>query len=53
MDAADEDRATGGFDLARGIYPIIKCVTQSGVDEVAESELLENYERLTATRKEA
>ena len=53
MDAADEDRATGGFDLARGIYPIIKCVTQSGVDEVAESELLENYERLTATRKDA
>ena len=50
MDAADEDRATGGFDLARGIYPIIKSVTRDGVDEVGESELLENYERLVAAR---
>ena len=26
--AADEDRATGGVDLERGIFPIIKICTQ-------------------------
>ena len=26
-DAADEDRATGGIDVLRGIYPTIKVCT--------------------------
>jgi proteasome beta subunit len=33
-DAADEDRATGGVDLARGIFPIVAFCTAEGVQEV-------------------
>jgi proteasome beta subunit len=33
-DAADEDRATGGVDLARGIFPIVAFCTAEGVHEV-------------------
>jgi proteasome beta subunit len=33
-DAADEDRATGGVDLARGIVPLVCFCTAAGVEEV-------------------
>jgi len=33
-DAADEDRATGGVDLARGIFPLVSVCTAAGVEEV-------------------
>jgi proteasome beta subunit len=33
-DAADEDRATGGVDLARGIFPLVCVCTAAGVEEV-------------------
>jgi proteasome beta subunit len=33
-DAADEDRATGGVDTARGIFPIVAFCTAAGVQEV-------------------
>jgi proteasome beta subunit len=33
-DAADEDRATGGVDLTRGIFPIVAFCTTEGVHEV-------------------
>jgi proteasome beta subunit len=33
-DAADEDRATGGVDLARGIFPLVCLCNASGVEEV-------------------
>ena len=39
MDAADEDRATGGVDTARGIYPIVKLSTTEGIISVPESEI--------------
>ena len=48
--AADEDRATGGVDLERGIFPIIMCATESGVDAVAESEVEAAYRNLLARR---
>lgn len=37
--AAEEDAATGGPDLRRGIYPSIVTVTADGVDEVNDDEL--------------
>ena len=37
--AADEDRATGGVDLERGIYPIVKICTGPGIENVEESEI--------------
>ena len=37
--AADEDRATGGVDLRRGIFPIVMCASEAGIHEVAEAEI--------------
>ena len=39
VDAADQDVGTGGPDIARGIYPSVKIVTQDGITEVGEAEL--------------
>ena len=36
-DAADEDRATGGVDLVRGIFPIVKLATADGVQDVDDA----------------
>jgi proteasome beta subunit len=49
-DAADEDRATGGIDLQRGIYSIIKLCTQSGIETVPEQEIDGIYRELLAAR---
>ena len=49
-DAADEDRATGGIDLQRRIYSIIKICTESGIETVAESEIDTLYRALMAER---
>ncbi|MBT8211886.1 MAG: proteasome subunit beta, partial [Acidimicrobiia bacterium] len=37
--AAEEDTATGGPDLKRGIYPTVVTVTASGFDEVDEDQV--------------
>ena len=42
-DAADEDRATGGVDLARGIFPIVCFCTGAGVEEVTAEEIERTY----------
>jgi proteasome beta subunit len=39
VDAAEDDSATGGPDLARGIYPVVIAVTASGAEDVPESEV--------------
>ena len=39
IDAADEDVATGGPDLVRGIYPSVKIVTQTGTNDLPETEI--------------
>jgi proteasome beta subunit len=38
-DAADDDSATGGPDLTRGIYPVVMLATAAGTQRVADSEL--------------
>jgi len=38
-DAADDDSATGGPDLARKIYPVVLVVTSDGVRRVPETEI--------------
>ena len=50
VDAADEDRATGGVDLARGIYPIVKVCTKDGIEDVPETEIAECYRAIAAAR---
>ncbi|MFD3452198.1 proteasome subunit beta [Streptomyces sp. NPDC058691] len=37
-DAADDDSATGGPDLARRIYPIVTVITEDGFRKLTESE---------------
>ncbi|MAI79774.1 MAG: proteasome subunit beta [Deltaproteobacteria bacterium] len=49
--AADEDRATGGVDLERGIYPVIKICTLNGIEEGAESEIEEVYRSVISERR--
>ena len=51
MDAADEDRGTGGFDLARRIYPTRKLITAKGVEKVGDEEILASRERVLARLK--
>ncbi|MDT0442919.1 MULTISPECIES: proteasome subunit beta [unclassified Streptomyces] len=40
-DAADEDSATGGPDLARRIFPIVTVITEDGFRRLAEAEVSE------------
>jgi proteasome beta subunit len=40
-DAADDDSATGGPDLTRGIFPIITVITEEGFRRVTEAEVSE------------
>jgi proteasome beta subunit len=39
IDAADDDAATGGPDLARGILPVMLTVTATGAEDVPEAEV--------------
>lgn len=51
VDAADLDVATAGPDLARGIYPQVKVVTQDGITDVSQDELRALSEELLAAVK--
>lgn len=50
MDAADEDRATGGVDVARGIFPAVKICTAAGIEDVTESAIADVHRALVASR---
>jgi proteasome beta subunit len=50
MDAADEDRATGGVDVARGIFPVVKVCTAAGIEDVSESTIADVHRDLVASR---
>lgn len=53
FEAADEDSATGGPDVVRGIYPTIATITVDGYTDVAESEIATLFEALLARRNAA
>jgi proteasome beta subunit len=44
--AADEDSATGGPDLVRGIFPVMATITGTGFDLVPEDEIRTRFEEL-------
>jgi proteasome beta subunit len=50
-DAADEDRATGGVDVVRGIYPTVKICTSQGIEDVADAEIAGVYQQLMDSRR--
>jgi proteasome beta subunit len=39
FDAADDDSATGGPDITRGIYPVVMLATAEGTSRIADDEL--------------
>ncbi|MDR1449311.1 MAG: proteasome subunit beta [Propionibacteriaceae bacterium] len=51
FDAADDDSATGGPDLARQIYPVVVTVTQAGVARVGEADLAKVTNLVVASRQ--
>ncbi len=53
FDAADDDTATGGPDLVRGIYPTAIVVDEEGAVEVAEAQLAEIARGIVADREAA
>jgi proteasome beta subunit len=42
-EAADEDSATGGPDVVRGIYPVVATVTLQGYEQVPDGEVAERF----------
>ncbi|RKE22767.1 proteasome subunit beta [Streptomyces sp. TLI_171] len=51
-DAADDDSATGGPDLARKIYPIVSLITESGFRRLTEDEVAAIALSITDQRRE-
>jgi len=52
-DAADDDSATGGPDLARRIFPIVTTVTADGFTLLPEAEVADVARRIVAGRMDA
>ncbi len=50
-EAADEDAATGGPDLVRGIYPLVATVTADGFVPVPEDEVATRFAALIDRRR--
>ena len=50
-DAADDDSATGGPDLTRGIFPVVMMATASGTSRVSDEELGTVVRALLADRE--
>jgi len=44
--AADEDSATGGPDLVRGIYPVVATITADGFGRLEDSEVADRFRAL-------
>lgn len=49
-DAADDDSATGGPDMARRIFPVVHVVTAEGGHRLPDSEVAEIADRVVASR---
>ncbi|MFD7589244.1 proteasome subunit beta [Kitasatospora sp. NPDC059811] len=50
-DAADDDSATGGPDLARKIFPIVSLITEEGFRRLADAEVTEIAVAITDERR--
>ena len=51
-EAADEDSATGGPDLVRGIYPVVATVTAEGYERVTDEEVADRFAALVERRNQ-
>ena len=52
-DAADDDSATGGADIARRIFPVVTTVTEDGFRRLPEAEVAEVAQRVVADRMDS
>ena len=52
-DAADDDSATGGFDMARRIFPVVTTVTGDGFRRLPEAEVAEVAQQVVADRMDS
>ncbi|MEY2471712.1 MAG: proteasome beta subunit [Actinomycetota bacterium] len=52
-EAADEDSATGGPDVVRGIYPLVATITGTGFTYVDTEEVAERFRALVARLSES
>jgi proteasome beta subunit len=50
-DAADEDAATGGPDVVRGIYPLVAIIDSEGYRELADADIAARVEQVVASRR--
>jgi len=50
-DAAEEDVGTGGPDMIRGIYPTVKVIRKSGIEDVDMQTIEAMYKRLISTKQ--
>jgi proteasome beta subunit len=50
-DAADDDSATGGPDLTRGIYPVVMLAGSGGTERISNDELATIVRELLADRE--
>ncbi len=48
FEAADDDSATGGPDLVRGIFPIVATIDADGFQRLADAQIRERFEGLLA-----
>lgn len=51
LEAADEDTATGGVDLLRGIYPVVATIGAEGFERVSDDDLEQRHRRITEDRE--
>ncbi len=49
LEASDEDSATGGPDLLRGIFPVVAKIDSEGFERVPDSDLAERTESILQT----
>ena len=49
-EAADEDAATGGPDVVRGVYPTVATITAAGFERVPDDEVAEHFKILIERR---
>ncbi len=49
FEAADEDSATGGPDLVRGIFPIVATIDAEGFRRLTDAEIRSRFESLVGT----
>jgi proteasome beta subunit len=52
-DAADDDSATGGSDMARRIFPVVTTVTGDGFRRLPEAEVAEAAQQVVAERMDS